>query len=739
MDRQKRRKIVIYVLAGVITFLAIVVSVARCSMLILEDYTFQLKQNLYDVSMQSAETLETQINARYDMLKSLNMRFEKDGEHRREALNDLSSVVDAYHLKRLGFVEKDGIAYSTDGSGTNISYRAFFKHSINGEVYISDILSDALEEKHEGVIVMSMPMRNANGDVEAVTCITYEAESLGSELSHKSFEGYGDNFVLNQNGVIVSSSNTKLFPVAERFIDSDFTGIDDNVNIKSELARNIINKSALAGSLKFNNEDYFFQIVPVEIMEGKITWFVMSMVPYDYLNARFSGIKNSLFKMILIVFAIVLVAVITIRQFFTNQRKMTYSLAYISTLTGGYNLAHFFETMKSEKNRDGYIVYMNLEDFTHTSVATGIEASNGLIRKIWGIICENINYGEHACHDKADSFVLFLRENTDTRLKDRLEELKKIIHEEGHGMNIPWVFAKFGVFKISDEDEVKAAYSKAEYTVFDTWGKKECVSFYSDEDHEKQALNKQIEENFDEALAEKRFEVWYQPKYSAVDGKNTGAEALVRWRKKDGSLLPPGVFIPLLEENGEISKLDEYVFEHVCEKIREWRDKGIKIMPVSINLSRATLYRDKIVETYMEIMKKNNVAPFDIQLEVTESIVGGSENIQELLTNFRNKGIKILMDDFGTGYSSLSTLNMKCFDTLKIDKSLVDEIEDDYGRIIIYQTIEMGNALGLYVTVEGVEDKKQLELLQKTKCNDIQGYFFSRPLPEREFEENILM
>ena len=186
-----------------------------------------------------------------------------------------------------------------------------------------------------------------------------------------------------------------------------------------------------------------------------------------------------------------------------------------------------------------------------------------------------------------------------------------------------------------------------------------------------------------------------------------------------------------------ISKLDEYVFRAVCRQQVKWLDEGLKIYPVSINLSRASLYFADIVEKYMAILQECGVDPSFIQLEVTESAMEGKADISGLLGRFRNMGIQILMDDFGTGYSSLATLSMKCFDTLKLDKSLIDHIGEPNGETLLYYVINMGQKLGLHITAEGVEKISQLDFLKENHCDDIQGFLFARPMPSSQFEQML--
>ena len=264
-----------------------------------------------------------------------------------------------------------------------------------------------------------------------------------------------------------------------------------------------------------------------------------------------------------------------------------------------------------------------------------------------------------------------------------------------------------------------------------------CYAFYNEVDHEELLKNQQLEERFDFALADHNFEIWYQPKYSADTRELVGSEALVRWRETDGKLIPPGRFIPLFERDGYISRLDEYVFSETCRKQKYWLDRGIKICPVSVNISRATIYSANVVDKYLGILDSCGLPHEYIQLEVLESAISGKSDIAEILEKFRSSGVMILMDDFGTGYSSLATLNMHCFDTLKIDKSLIDGIGQKDGETLLHYVIKMGRHLGLHITAEGVEHESQLSYLQEQKCDDIQGYFFSKPLPVNDYEKLI--
>ena len=203
-------------------------------------------------------------------------------------------------------------------------------------------------------------------------------------------------------------------------------------------------------------------------------------------------------------------------------------------------------------------------------------------------------------------------------------------------------------------------------------------------------------------------------------------------------MVSPGRFIPLFEKNGMIARLDEYMFRSVCRQQSLWKRQGYHILPVSVNLSRASLYYSDLVEKYGNILKEYQLEPEYVQIEVTETAMEGKNDILDVLGKFRNMGVRILMDDFGTGYSSLAVLSMKCFDTLKLDKSLIDHIGEENGETLLYHVICMGQQMGLHITAEGVENDKQLVYLQKLHCDDIQGFLFARPMPTGEYESLLV-
>ncbi len=261
------------------------------------------------------------------------------------------------------------------------------------------------------------------------------------------------------------------------------------------------------------------------------------------------------------------------------------------------------------------------------------------------------------------------------------------------------------------------------------------VVYYDNKIIYQQKLNAEMEENFESSLENGDFEIWFQPKYSALTKTINGAEALIRWRSKDGSLIPPNSFIPLFERDGLIKKLDEYVFSSVCEYQRKRLEKGLKVIPISINLSRVTIFNTNLVPQYLNIVEDYEIPKNLVPIEITESAAFLSRDIKSFADPFNKYGFELHMDDFGSGYSSLASLQFLHFDTIKLDKTLVDFIGTQGGDSLLRHTISFAKESGINVVAEGVETEEQFNFLKTSNCDTIQGYYFSKPLPLKEFDK----
>ena len=241
------------------------------------------------------------------------------------------------------------------------------------------------------------------------------------------------------------------------------------------------------------------------------------------------------------------------------------------------------------------------------------------------------------------------------------------------------------------------------------------------------------------ALQEHQFTIFLQPVYSLVSNHIVSAEALVRWFHPVNGMISPGKFIPVFERNGFIVKLDRFVWEEVCKFLKRQRESGQKLIPVSVNVSRMNFYNLDLLEFLLNLIERYELEPWMLKLEITESAyTDNPHQLTSVIKVFREEGFPVLMDDFGSGYSSLNMLKNLPVDVLKIDMAFVRELEKSArARSILKSIMHLAFDLDMGVVVEGVETKAQVDFLASIGADDIQGYYFSKPLPVPDFIEKL--
>lgn len=254
-----------------------------------------------------------------------------------------------------------------------------------------------------------------------------------------------------------------------------------------------------------------------------------------------------------------------------------------------------------------------------------------------------------------------------------------------------------------------------------------------------------MENNFQQALENNEFVLYYQPKYGIKGAEPAlhGAEALIRWISPEYGFLSPGRFIPLFERDGNLEILDRHVLKLACRQIRQWLDDGYEAVPISVNVSRRNIVGgDDFLKYALAVLDEYSVPPHLIQLEILETDASvDSKLLIQFLQAFKSSGFSLAMDDFGSGYSSLGMFNSMPIDCLKLDKSFFDSWRPDMPErdsCLIKYMIKAAHDTGRTVVAEGIEEKFQVDLLRQYDCDMIQGYYFSKPLPAEEFASRLV-
>ncbi|MCM1049261.1 MAG: EAL domain-containing protein [Clostridiales bacterium] len=353
------------------------------------------------------------------------------------------------------------------------------------------------------------------------------------------------------------------------------------------------------------------------------------------------------------------------------------------------------------------------------------------IRNTMGEVCHSDQYFVNL---RSDVFMIVTE-------YDDVKDITELIHrldEKINNYKDVRLYLVYGVYMVEDktmeqrqmQDRASMARKAAKNNVLTN------ILFYQEQFKETLYNKKFIEENMQTAINERQFLMYLQPKYSITRNEIIGAEALVRWRNPERGMIFPDQFIPIIEENGFIKKVDYYIWEEACKFIKKCIDIGIEDCPVSVNVSRIHLRDNECIYVLDDMIARHGIPKKMLELEITET--AGNQEISKKALRLKEEGYTLLMDDFGSGYSSLDILLETPFDVIKLDKKFMENMMiSSKGRLILEQIVSMVNKLELGLLAEGVETKEQTELLEGIGCDQVQGYYYAKPMPEEEFFELI--
>ena len=394
----------------------------------------------------------------------------------------------------------------------------------------------------------------------------------------------------------------------------------------------------------------------------------------------------------------------------------------------------------AERGSKGALLFVDLDFFKKINDTLGHQAGDKVLQEVARRLVDAVRADDTVSRQGGDEFVLLLVRLADPRDAARVAEklilaVEQPFHVEGQVLHIS---ASVGIALFpQDARDIKTLMTQADTALYHA---KEAgrgrYSYFTGVMSERADQRMRVEHDLRFALANEDFFLAYQPKVRLPEGRITGMEALVRWRRSDnGQVVAPDDFIPVAEETGLITALDEWVMREACRQNRAWQDAGIAPVPVSVNVSLARFDPERVLAHVRATLAETGMAPQWLEIEFTESqMFTHLERAQELIARLKELGVKVAMDDFGTGYSSLGYLVRYKFDALKIDRSFVQGLPDDPKHSAIVQAIvAMARALDYRVIAEGVEDQSQADALLRHGCHEMQGYLYSRPLPAAEF------
>jgi diguanylate cyclase (GGDEF)-like protein/PAS domain S-box-containing protein len=426
-------------------------------------------------------------------------------------------------------------------------------------------------------------------------------------------------------------------------------------------------------------------------------------------------------------------------------------MAFIDDLTGIFNRNRFmqlgqeaFECMGYNDETgtvdiDYWVIITDIDNFHIINDTAGYQNGNKLLQRMASIMTAQIKNGGFTARIGGDNFALMIKDtgsddvplNVISIIQNQLRDIKS------DTFKTQTITCSVGYCKMSDSKvDFSKVLDQAEFSLSLSDGTRESVIRYDNKVHETVLRAAEIEKELEEAIENGEFVLYYQPKISLEDGSLMGMEALIRWIKPDGRIVPPVQFIPVAEHSLLITKISEFVLYEACRQNKQWQDMGYPPVTVSVNLTSVDFYQTDVCENIKNTLAKTGLDSKWLDIELTESLaLKDIDNAVAQMEQIRSLGIKLSMDDFGTGYSSLSYIQVLPISILKLDRSFIMYLEDDaISREIVSAVIRIAKSKEIEVIAEGVETDKQATILHKSGCDYIQGYLFGKPMSAKDFE-----
>ncbi|HBF4872727.1 TPA: EAL domain-containing protein [Clostridioides difficile] len=698
----------------------------------------EAKIHIKEVAIQGSQLAQRQIEKDLDVLNIFSNYYASNPDiPNEEKMKNLLDEMENQKFYTMAIVDINGNAENTKGDKFSVKDREFFKNSIKGKKYVSSPYVDEVNKSIKKIAI-SVPLLN-NDKVVGVLYCTYNINTLMKLINVSFYENNSISYVVRNDGTIIlhpqeDSLSKNIYKLLKQ--DNDIQEVN---RLKKELQEN----KTGATVLNMLEEGRYLGYATMDNGNSENNyikdWNLIFSIPETVVFSNSEQIINRAIYAVLftvLVFIAIIFYIIYIKK--SNEKEIL-SLAYEDKVTYIGNQNKFYREcskyLLDKPSLNYIIVYFDINNFKMINDTFGYEFGDNLLITIAKALKEELTEGEVYARLSSDYFAIFCDyKNGRNKIIRKLDSIRNNIES-----NLSIVFEIslcVGIYFVEeDEVDIQKAVNKANMARSVAKGKNINYAIYNEDVRNKLSEESMILDDIKIALVKNQFEVYYQPKFSLVNGEMIGSEALIRWNHPEHGFISPAVFIPIAEKSKLILKIGRFVFERVCTDLSEWKKQGKKIVPVSVNLSRVELYQPDIVKFINKTIQMYNLSSDLIEIEITETVAINELNIlKNVLNELRKYGFSISMDDFGTGYSSISCLRDMPIDILKLDKSFLDGIEhDERSRNIAKSIVSLAKSLDLVVIIEGVESKEQAELMKQFGCDLVQGFYFARPMPAKKF------
>lgn len=691
--------------------------------------------NLNEIVTQNKSAITSRLMLTLNSLDTVSAKFTetlKDaGAKNMEGVQTILAVyAQRNNVDNLFVANRNGLAFMQDGRTVDISGRRYFRLALGGSPNISEKVISRITGQE--IFVISVPLYYENAIVGTIQRLI-PIQEMQELCSLPLFSSHGYMYIIDREGYTIL--HTEHMGCAQ-LSDNYFRDLHErgNQQAAARIRADIQNNRSGFTDTTIAGRKEFSAYTPIERIHD---WYLITSVPRSAV-APHSSTVITLFYYILGVTVLIFTSSITYFLWNKNQQSLYLErLAFVDPVTQGNTYTKFVVDARETINKSDktlHIVKFDIDNFKYINNFYGFDFGDQVLRQVYRTFDDNLHSGETLARMSGDHFVALFEDASENRIERILSTI---------GTSEAVLCFSVGVYPTAKKYEpINLMVDKAgtaAHTIKGILNKN--IVYYSDAFEQNTIHNETLKRAVRQAITDKEFLAYYQPKVDILSGKLVGAEALVRWRTKDGKFIFPNEFIPMCEKTGLISDIDMIVYEKVLCFLRRNLKQGVPVHPVSVNFSRLHLLDDKFIDKVVSMRLEHDVPANLIELELTEStIFDNMEQIRDFTRKMHGHGFAIAMDDFGSGYSSLNMLKDIPIDTLKIDKEFLAETADNARRNIIFSSIaQMARKLDIKVVVEGVEFVENVELMRQCGCTIAQGYFFAKPMPEEEFEKSWVL
>lgn len=632
-------------------------------------------------------------------------------------------------FERLVVVDREGNTLPE-----NFMYTNFNKYFEENQDIFEESKTVAIDDR---TIFFSSPMIK-KGVPDRVLVGIQGSKSLQTIFTEVNCQKEGFSCIVSKNGeVIVKGEKSEKNSQIREWIDEKIKGNEEQAISKMIININQKNQEVFEFPLG-DNDTVIMACNSLEFND----WYLLSFIPSTILKENTTPYIDKYWFITLLSIVVFGIVVIKIRCFYKENVRKIEKIAFTDFITGGSNNAAFLieakQKIQANTKKKYVMVFLNILGFKNINEKYGVTAGNHALKYIYQVLKKCIYEDEIVARSESDHYFILLQEETEEAVQKRIDIMMQKIHgtEKETAYDYGISFSQGASF-IEEKDEELRVYQNRAVVASEYYNNSKHCVFYNKELYTK--LNREIvlNESFEKAIEDNEFEVYFQPKINLDNEKTAGAEALVRWKHKEYGMISPGEFISLFEANGKICRLDLYVFEIVCKKLNEWKERELPPIKVSVNLSRVHLMEQGIecLKRFKDIKDRYQIPDGQIELELTESMVieiKQLEKVKKIIAQIQACGFLCSLDDFGFGYSSLALLKEFDVDIIKLDRLFFVNSNEKTWKVV-KAFISLAHELNITVVAEGVEEKYQIEKLKEINCDLIQGYVYARPLPEEEF------